>query len=809
MHGPNPQHMSQTTIWNLLGITTSSQRGLPAYNLRVLGIDLGTTNSTAAEIRLDGPCAAPNAEPVEYEQVTEEGVYTSTRLPSVVAPQSNGAAMVGEGAKRLRAQVASLQLRANQNLFFETKNDMGVRRTYKGAPASFQKPHEIATHILRRLATGRTTSNSATYDRTVVTVPASFRTPQRQDTMLAAKGAGMELTPECLLDEPIAAFIDFAVREPQLAQAAAAGTREVVVFDFGGGTCDVAVLSINRKSDGTLAVANRAVSRYFRLGGGDIDRAIVHEVLLPALLEENPELGEEPLTFEEKKLILEPTLLSDAEALKIGLCLELHRRMGHGIDRDELLTIKKTLASTRQISLRGRTVKLTRPSLDGERFEDLLAPFLDPDVLAQQDGEYVTRCSIFAPIKGALQHARLDAARATDCIIVGGSSLIPQVAEAVRAYLPRASVYAAKDYDIVKNCVSRGAAYYALALEISGKSPVTATASDSVYITHASGHVELLAAGQELPYPDGRRYASCDKLGFPKDCSDPTVKVRIELSNAAGGRILYSGVVELPGPVRKGEQFLVDYRIESDQIPRLRVRKAETPEAQAVEARIENPLTIVEDPSKAREEIDRLEEDLRTGAIPPAETSANFEKLARLLVSIGHRERALNFYLKLKASQRRPSDMLMINLAFLLRDLDEVKRADTTFREALAPADSTLVRFYYSLFLWQQGRHADAKREIDRLLGVEKDGLNYTLSSMIETSLRHKEAAATAARAAITNFGPAVLLDTYELSWLERAARIAGDSAVLVDIEERRKRKPAEATNLPLESLPLLRDGGR
>jgi molecular chaperone DnaK (HSP70) len=727
----------------------------------------------------------------------------------VVVPQASGAPLVGEGAKRLRAQVADLKLRPNQSIFFETKNDMGIRRTYKGVPPGFQKPHEIAQHVLSRLLAGSRNEKAFTYDRSVITVPASFRTPQRQDTMLAAAGAGMELTPECLLDEPIAAFIDFAVREPQLAQATASGSREVVVFDFGGGTCDVAVLSISSKPDGTLTVANRAVSRYFRLGGGDIDRAIVHEVLIPALLKENPDLAADPLTYEEKKLILEPTLLSDAEALKVGLCIELHRRIGHGVGHDELLSTKKTLSSTRQVTIRGRKAHLTRPTLSGDQFEELLAPFLDPDVLAQRDGEYVTRCSIFAPIKGAMRQAGIDPARVTDCIIVGGSSLIPQVADAVRGHMPRAVVYTAKDYDIVKNCVSRGAAYYALALEISGKSPVTATASDSLYITHAKGHVELLSAGQALPYPEGRRFASCDKLGFPNDCNDQTVKVRIELSNAAGGRILYSGVLELPGPVRKGEQFLVDYRVEADQIPRLRVRKAGTPEAQAVEAKIENPLTIVEDPSKAREEIDRLEEDLRTGVIPPADSAANFEKLARLLVSIGHRERALNFYLKLKASQRKPSDLMMINLAFLLRDLGDIKRADSTFREAIAPADSTLVRFYYANFLWSQGRHADAKREIDRLLTVEQDGHNFTLSAMIETSLRAKEAAQDAARAAIISFGPAVLLDQYELDWLERAARIAGDNTVLADIAEQRKRRPADKSNQNPESLPLLLDGGQ
>src|SRR5687768_17264854 len=114
---------------------------------RVLGIDLGTTNSTVAEVVWD-PSQAPSvrAHCLEVDQPTDEGLYTHVLVPSVVAI-TGGKALVGEGAKRARSHAGERGLRQNQSLFYECKNDIGLRRTYHKAPQGFRNAREIAAHV--------------------------------------------------------------------------------------------------------------------------------------------------------------------------------------------------------------------------------------------------------------------------------------------------------------------------------------------------------------------------------------------------------------------------------------------------------------------------------------------------------------------------------------------------------------------------------------------------------------------------------------------------------------------------------------
>src|SRR5688572_3281901 len=103
----------------------------PSAPVYVLGIDLGTTNSSVAELTWDG--APSRARCLEIDQQTAEGLYTHVLVPSVVAITAEGA-LVGEGAKRLRSKSGELGLRQNKNLFFDSKNDIGLQRTYHAAP---------------------------------------------------------------------------------------------------------------------------------------------------------------------------------------------------------------------------------------------------------------------------------------------------------------------------------------------------------------------------------------------------------------------------------------------------------------------------------------------------------------------------------------------------------------------------------------------------------------------------------------------------------------------------------------------------
>ena len=106
--------------------------------VRVLGIDLGTTNSTVSEIKWDPSMpTVPPARVLEIAQPTKEGAWTHSLVPSVVALH-NGQMIVGEGAKRLRADSADLGLDRNRDIFYECKNEIGIKKTYHRAPEGYR-----------------------------------------------------------------------------------------------------------------------------------------------------------------------------------------------------------------------------------------------------------------------------------------------------------------------------------------------------------------------------------------------------------------------------------------------------------------------------------------------------------------------------------------------------------------------------------------------------------------------------------------------------------------------------------------------
>jgi molecular chaperone DnaK len=293
------------------------------------GIDLGTTNSTLCRTNFRTGVSPAEPEVVSLRQPTPAGEFTGTLLPSIVAIYQ-GREFVGQGAKDLRALMAdtSKGLARNVNLFHDCKNEIGTSRTYPNAPEGYRSPTDIAARILAYLCSEGI--GNATPGNVVVTVPASFQTAQRAETARACARAGLDVSGGRLLDEPVAAFIDYAYRyDPGLLESVA-GKKNLLVFDFGGGTCDIALFELARTTaDTPVQVASRSVSRFHRLGGGDIDLAILHKVLVPQLCKENG-LSEFDLSFQEKTRVITPALIAVAEALKIQICNEIWRLQQFG-----------------------------------------------------------------------------------------------------------------------------------------------------------------------------------------------------------------------------------------------------------------------------------------------------------------------------------------------------------------------------------------------------------------------------------------------------------------------------------------------
>ena len=117
--------------------------------LRVLGIDLGTTNSVMTEIKWQ-PGSTPETKVIQIEQDTPLGSFTDILFPSVVTIQA-GKVWVSEGANRMKKNLQEYKLIQGKNLFSETKLDMGIGRTYANAPNGFRSASEIAGHIINTM----------------------------------------------------------------------------------------------------------------------------------------------------------------------------------------------------------------------------------------------------------------------------------------------------------------------------------------------------------------------------------------------------------------------------------------------------------------------------------------------------------------------------------------------------------------------------------------------------------------------------------------------------------------------------------
>ena len=468
------------------------------HPIRVLGIDLGTTNSVVAEIRWD-PKTPKDFKSVciEIDQETTGGVYTNFLVPSVIAFPNNDK-MVGEGAKRLYGRMVEFGFSKEKNIFFECKNEMGCRKTYHSAPEGYRSPAEISGKILEFLKNGVPHDKDYPTKKTLITVPASFQVAQRTDTLKAAELAGISILEGELIDEPIAAFIDFLLSENLKKELEP--SNKLLVFDFGGGTCDVAVYRIDTNiSSKCLDVSPLIVSRYHRLGGGDIDRAIIHQVLLPQLLEQN-NLKPSDLDYEDKKKFIEPALTAVAQALKIGLCNEISHLESFGkYESKNKREVTNQQPGMHKCKLKDRCLELQSPSLTAEKFEKLLEPFLDKDFLYARETEYSLTNSIFSPIEDALERGGITPNEIDCCLMVGGSSLIPQVQKAMEKYFPNADLLKYKDIDAPQLAIAKGASYHALALEVLGTGIFQTVAQDTILIKTESGPIDLIQRGEPLP----------------------------------------------------------------------------------------------------------------------------------------------------------------------------------------------------------------------------------------------------------------------------------------------------------------------
>ena len=325
---------------------------------KVIGIDLGTTNSCVAVMEGGEAVVIPNA----------EGNRTT---PSVVAFSKTGERMVGQVAKR---QAITNPDRTISSI----KREMGTDHRVSIDGKSYT-PQEISAMILQKLKADAEAYLGSTVTEAVITVPAYFTDSQRQATKDAGKIAGLDV--KRIINEPTAAALAYGVDKEQ--------AQKIMVYDLGGGTFDVSILEID---DGVIEVLATADNN--RLGGDDFDQCIMKYLVSEFKRTDGIDLSGDKVAMQRLK--------EAAEKAKIELS---------GV-------------TTSNINLPYITADATGPkhldvTLTRAKFNELTGHLVD---------------ATMGPVRQAMSDAGLKPSDLAKVLMVGGSSRIPAVVEAVKSF---------------------------------------------------------------------------------------------------------------------------------------------------------------------------------------------------------------------------------------------------------------------------------------------------------------------------------------------------------------------------------------
>jgi len=342
---------------------------------KVVGIDLGTTNSVIAVLEGANPNVIPNA----------EGARTT---PSIVAYTPNGESLVGQIAKRqtvvnpgntfysvkrfIGCKYDEIKEEINRISYEVKKEDNGNIKIYCPALKKDFSPEEISASILKKLVNDASRYLKENVTQAIITVPAYFNDSQRLATKDAGSIAGLEVLR--ILNEPTAAALAYGLDKKK--------NEVVLIFDLGGGTFDVSILEVGDEVFEVLSTSGDT-----HLGGDDFDQAIVDYIIKNFQKSDGVDL------YKEKQAL--QRIIEASEKAKV-----------------ELSSLQSTRISLPFIYIDGQVPKSIDLELDRSKFEELSKSILE-------------KCK--KPVQKALEDAKLSKSDIDEVILVGGSTRIPAV----------------------------------------------------------------------------------------------------------------------------------------------------------------------------------------------------------------------------------------------------------------------------------------------------------------------------------------------------------------------------------------------
>ena len=352
------------------------------YMSKILGIDLGTTNSAMAIIEGEQPKIIENV----------EGARTT---PSIAATSKNGERLVGMSAKRQAVTNPENTIFSIKRLIGRSFDDAEVQRDLKVMSYKIVKanggvkvvmsgkdysPQEVSAMILAKLKADAEAKIGEKITEAIITVPAYFNDSQRQATKDAGKIAGLDV--KRIINEPTAAALAYGFEKKK--------GQQIAVYDLGGGTFDISILDVSADT-----VEVKSTNGDTHLGGDDFDQRIIAYIIEQFKKSEGADLSKDPLALQRIK--------EAAEKAKIELSTMPETEINQ-----PFITVDPT---GRPLHL---VMKITRAKLE-ELVGDLVAKTIEP-------------------VKAALRDAKLEAKDIEEVLMVGGMTRMPLVLKTVKEF---------------------------------------------------------------------------------------------------------------------------------------------------------------------------------------------------------------------------------------------------------------------------------------------------------------------------------------------------------------------------------------
>ena len=500
--------MNELTITKLLPSLKQKKITESLAEKTYVGIDFGTSTTVVSIAYLNEKLGFIESNAIDLNQKLFDGaIHKSYKVPTMLAYVNNHL-LIGEGANKLK-----LKLKKDKNFWHSFKMELGedIGCKYPQSELNNEKIKLLNPMDATKLFFGYLKvqimkyvdlNNLPTDIEYTVSIPASFEANQRKDLIESLHENDMMLDKPSLIDEPNAAFLSYISDKALKTNIHISEDipTNILVFDFGAGTCDISILEIGYNFKGFYS-KNLSISRFDELGGRDIDKLIAIDILLPQFFNQN---NVEESFFKTKVIskVIIPRLETVAELLKIQACRELSL-MNWSSNNNELMDLTANVQVHHKVIFKTKDGEFTlnTPSLTFVEFIKITNTFTSKNKHAEKrlnDEEKFT--SIYTPINSSLLKASLEVEDIDYLLFVGGSCKNPIIQDSLEHYFPETDMLLPHD---LQAHVSSGAAIQSLIYNGYGRNIVEPITSEPIItiINDSNGEVAkvLIPPGAEIP----------------------------------------------------------------------------------------------------------------------------------------------------------------------------------------------------------------------------------------------------------------------------------------------------------------------